>query len=242
MNFNDYCTRMNLRETRGWTNKMIFDLLKDVEYKSRGNIYGGGEIKLYKIKDIEEIEKTKEYRELRNKVNERRRKIAETQRKKAERQQELDRIEADETIKMVDTFSTTVKRISLEELRENTLKAKEEWNKIHPRYKLEYNEYDFEDDYDYYSFLGYPCDSYGYYEKVYYETDVYNAPKEVIDRWIVNYIRHKLTDYEEEIKKLEFRCGSKEAIKKYRMLLAEEMKKVYPELQNVIDKNMLNIE
>ena len=72
------------------------------------------------------------------------------------------------------------------------------------------------------------------------ENDVYNAPKEVIDRWIVNYIRHKLTDYEKELEKINGRYGKIEAREKYRYLLAEQMKKTYPELIKAIEINMLN--
>lgn len=61
-----------------------------------------------------------------------------------------------------------------------------------------------------------------------------------IDRWIVNYIRHKLTDYEKELEKINGRYGEIEAREKYRYLLAEQMKKTYPELIKAIQINMLN--
>ena len=35
----DYITRMYLRDVKGWTKKMIEELLKDVKYKKWGNFY-----------------------------------------------------------------------------------------------------------------------------------------------------------------------------------------------------------
>ncbi len=72
MNFNDYCTRMSLKEKLGWTDKMIKDLLTNIAYKPNGNFYGGGIVKLYKNTDIEKIETTEKYKELRDKINKRR--------------------------------------------------------------------------------------------------------------------------------------------------------------------------
>ena len=72
MNFNDYCTRMYLKEKLGWTDKMIKDLLTNIAYKSNGNFYGGGIVKLYKNTDIEKIETTEKYKELKDKINKRR--------------------------------------------------------------------------------------------------------------------------------------------------------------------------
>ncbi len=73
----NYITRMYLREVKGWTNKMITVLLQNVPYKRLGNIYGGGIIKLYRAKDIEQIEKTKQYQDLKKKVDKIREKVKE---------------------------------------------------------------------------------------------------------------------------------------------------------------------
>ena len=52
-----FCTRMRLKEEKQWTNKMINILLEDVPYKICGNNLSGYPIRLYNVKDIEEIEK-----------------------------------------------------------------------------------------------------------------------------------------------------------------------------------------
>ena len=58
---------------------------------------------------------------------------------------------------------------------------------------------------------------------------------------MVNYIRHKLTNYDEELERIYGRLARKEAYIKYKDILAAEMKKVYPELEKDIDKYMLHI-
>lgn len=155
------------------------------------------------------------------------------------------KIETEETLKMVDNFSIRVEKLSLDYLMELTLKAKQEWYDIHPRYKKNYvafyDDCEVDDDeFEYYEIMDYDCDICGHFEIEFLENDVYNAPKEVIDRWIVNYIRHKLTDYEKELEKINGRYGEIEAREKYRYLLAEQMKKTYPELIKAIEINMLN--
>lgn len=90
----EYVTRMYLRDVKGWTNKMIQVLLEDVKYKPWGNFYGNGIIKLYHISDIEKIEKTKVYKELKEKIDKRREKTGNTkyiekEKRKLKEQQQL---------------------------------------------------------------------------------------------------------------------------------------------------------
>lgn len=85
---------MYLKQNRGWTDKMFKVLLNNVKYKTCGNFYGGGIIKLYRFTDIEEIEKTKEYKELREKADKRRKKVIETkkieeEKRRLEKKQQL---------------------------------------------------------------------------------------------------------------------------------------------------------
>lgn len=191
---------------------------------------------MYSLKDIERIEQTSEYKELREKADIRRKKIAETKKRKEE-------IEREETVKMVDNFSISVERIPLEELRERTLKAKDEWYHIHPPYKKIFIEFLFpEEEIVEAEYLGDKYTNSGYYDYMYFDYDVYNAPQDVIDRWIVNYIRHNLSEYDMERRKLAGRIGQGEAHKKYKYNLSEEMKKTYPELENEINKYMIGDE
>lgn len=84
-----YYTKARLKKERGWTNKMIEKLLQNVKCKSNSNFPRRGTIQLYLAKDIEEIEKTPKYVELRNKVEQRRKKRAETEKEKERELKEL---------------------------------------------------------------------------------------------------------------------------------------------------------
>lgn len=89
--YSEYYTRMSLKQDRGWTDKMIKILLANVEYKECGNYYGrNGLIRKYKISDIERIEKTKEYQELREKVDIRRKKAEELKKIQLEEQKKAE--------------------------------------------------------------------------------------------------------------------------------------------------------
>ncbi len=91
MNFNDYCTRMYLKESLGWTDKMTRELLQNVNYKRRGNFMRQGIIRLYKHNDIEKIEETEEYKKLVEKINSKRAK--EKRVKKLKEMLEIERLE-----------------------------------------------------------------------------------------------------------------------------------------------------
>ena len=80
-----FCTRMRLKEEKQWTNKMINILLEDVPYKICGNNYRRGcPIRLYSVKDIEEIEKTEEYKKLKEKADNNRIKRKEREKQRLE--------------------------------------------------------------------------------------------------------------------------------------------------------------
>lgn len=75
-----------------------------------------------------------------------------------------------------------------------------------------------------------------------YYRNAYSADEETIKRWMVNFIRHNLSDYEEQLEILEGRTGKNKGYWHFKIKLAEEMKKVYPELEKDIDKYMLGIQ
>ena len=72
-----------------------------------------------------------------------------------------------------------------------------------------------------------------------YYRNAYSADEETIKRWMVNFIRHNLSDYEEQLEILEGRTGKNKGYWHFKIKLAEEMKRVYPELEKYIDKYML---
>lgn len=198
----EYITVTGLIEKRGWTRSMATKLLQNLDYKKVKNpIYKcAAPMILYYLKDIKRIEKTKKFAQLKEKAEKRKisaKKAVETK--------------INKTVDIADTFSVTVKRIDLEDLREYTLEEKQNW----------YN--------------------YNLWDRGIYR-DAYLADEETIKRWIVNFIRHNLSDYEEQLEILEGRTGKNKGYWHFKMKLAEEMKKVYPELQQDIDKYMLGIQ
>lgn len=116
-------------------------------------------------------------------------------------------------VQLADTFSVTVERIDLKELEDETLAAKQDW----------------------YDIQQFNRDSY-------YFRNAYLAPKEDVERWKVNYIRHNLSNYDEQLEMLKRKTGKLIAYVHYREKLAEEMKRVYPELEKAINQYMLDIQ
>ena len=223
----EYITATGLIQKRDWTKTMVNKLLADVEVKWLDNPHYkcASPMGLYNMKDIKRIEKTKKFKDAKEIADKRKasaKKAVETQKKN--------------TISMVDKFSIIVERLTLEDLKEITLKDKQNWYDIHPKYiRYDVREYADYDEDDIYYFEN------GYYENEYIERNAYTAPEEVVKRWMVNYIRHKLTNYDEELKRICGRLAREKAYAKYKNILAAEMKKVYPELEKEIDKYMLGI-
>lgn len=60
---------------------------------------------------------------------------------------------------------------------------------------------------------------------------VYRADKETIKRWEINYIRHNLTNYDEELKKLYRKVGKLDAYVNYKEILMKKIYETYPELK-----------
>lgn len=236
----EYITVTGLLSKRGWTPNMVNRLLEKLEYKEVRNPYFScaSPMKLYDLKDIKRIEKTKKFEKLKEEANKRKMSAKRAQETKKEKIKKME----NETMKLVDEFSILVKRISIEELEVKTLEYKRKWFKEHPKVEKMYiDDYEYDDDYSFYEYenAGYLHDFQGYFEYVEIYNDVDNVPEEVKKRWMVSYIRHHLTNYDEELEKIKGRKGEQLAYEKYRRILAEEIKKVYPELEKEIDKYML---
>lgn len=198
----EYVTVTGLIEKRGWTKSMATKLLQNLDYKEVVNprYKCAAPMKLYCLKDIKRIEKTKKFTQLKDKAEKRKASAKKAVETKINR-----------TVEIADTFSITVERIDLEDLKEYTLNEKQFW-------------YDEHWDYD--------IDTY---------RDAYSADDETVKRWMVNFIRHNLSNYDEQLERLVRRTGKDKGYRHYKIKLAEEMKKVYPELKREINKYMLGI-
>ena len=64
----------------------------------------------------------------------------------------------------------------------------------------------------------------GYFD----DRDAAEAPDEVKVRWIVNYIRHNLTDYDEELYSVKGKCGISALYSKYKNMILDKIAAAYP--------------
>lgn len=95
----------------------------------------------------------------------------------------------------------TVQRIDIDELRQKTLDSKQSWY-----YDLQAN------------LLWDRCYS------------AYEADEETVERWMVNYIRHRLTQYDGTLENYDGKTGKDEAYSMYAVAVLEKISEVYPEL------------
>lgn len=76
-------------------------------------------------------------------------------------------------------------------------------------------------------------DRYNYYDckcLSEYHRDAYGADEDTIKRWMVNYVRHKKTDYDEQLYDMKGRTGKNELYYELRNLILDRIAEVYPEL------------
>lgn len=200
----EWITGTGLIEKRGWTKSMIGKLTMNLNVRIVDNPHYkcAPSMKLYCLKDIKRIEKTKRFKLLKEKADRRK----ESAKKSVE-------TKIKNVVQLADNFSVTVQRIDLEELREETLASKQAW---YDSQILNRNNYDFR--------------------------DAYSAPQEDVERWEVNFIRHNLSDYDEQLEILNGKMGKFVAYWHYKEKLANEMKRIYPELINSINLYMLGIQ
>ena len=74
-----------------------------------------------------------------------------------------------------------------------------------------------------------------YYDWRYYDTyyhDAYEADEETQDRWMVNYIRHNLTSYDEELWNMSGKTGKGKAYLIYFEAVLHKIAEIYPELKD----------
>lgn len=198
----EYITVTGLIGKRGWTRSLATKLLQNADYKVVDNprYKCAAPMTLYYLEDIKRIEKTKKFKELKEKADKRKvsaKKAVETK--------------INTAVAIADKFSITVERIDLDKLRTFAIEDKQAW-------------YDMQWSYDY------------------EPKDAYYAPEQVVKRWMVNYIRHNLSHYDEELENLMGRTGKYAGYVHYKIKLAEEMKKIYPEIKKEIDQYMLGIQ
>jgi len=95
-----------------------------------------------------------------------------------------------------------VKRINIAKLRQRALDDKQDW-------------------YDYQSMLRSNLDF----------KSAYDADEATIERWMVNYIRHNLTNYDEDLYEMAGKVGCHEEYMNYRRAVMSKIEEIYPELK-----------
>ena len=96
----------------------------------------------------------------------------------------------------------SVQRIDIDKLRQKTLDTKQNW-------------------YDFQANLRWDWDRY---------YTAYEADEETVERWMVNYIRHRLTKYEDTLDSYTGKTGKQDAYMLYSTAVLEKIAEVYPEL------------
>lgn len=118
---------------RGWTKKMVDELLKNIEPELVENPHYkcAAPMKLYEAKDIKRIERTKKFKEMLEKANKRRisaQKAVETKIKN--------------TMEEMEQFAVEVKRIDIEDLKNRALSSKQSWyRRTGQDFKYDYDAY-----------------------------------------------------------------------------------------------------
>ncbi|MCD8018707.1 MAG: hypothetical protein LUF92_03725 [Clostridiales bacterium] len=97
-----------------------------------------------------------------------------------------------------------VKRIPMQKLKKRTLENKQDW-------------------YDYQRELRDYVDEY---------YNAYEADEETVNRWMVNYIRHNMTSYDDGIYELHGRVGRHDVFKEFHISILKKIETVYPELKD----------
>lgn len=63
-----------------------------------------------------------------------------------------------------------------------------------------------------------------------------SAPRDVIERWMVNYIRHHLTRYDRELWELSGRTGCHEEYRRFKTAVLNAIMDAYPELADAVNR------
>ena len=195
---------MTTIKRRGFTQKLIDDLLPEPLMVPNPNGSKFAPMKLWKEADVESAMKNELFQA----------KQAKREARKAAAQKAV-QTKTDKLLAEVEERVANIKVtvIDLKELEKKTIKAKQDW-------------YDYleercchKENYDY-------CDYYDYYEPA------GSADKETRERWMVNYVRHNLTLYDDELLELYNRTGKGKAYMKLYSGIMEKIADAYPKFSD----------
>lgn len=201
MNTTDKAEKWTLKtlKARGWTDKAIAAMLPQPELKTNPFYKCAAPMKLWVADIVIQQENTEEFAAVKAQKEKRQasaRKAVATKKAHTKKHMQfyIDRI--------ADFIS--VDMLSPEELRVQTLRAKQQWYNAHDRFE--------------------------------YVRDAENANEETIHRWEVNYLRHRMSDYDSMLDDSYDRVGWRECANLFRDVLFDRIAQVYPFLSEECER------
>jgi len=186
----------------GFTKSMIEKLLPEPTLKANPHYKCASPMKLWDESVVIAVMDSDEYQEMLKAKQNRKSsaaKAVETKRAKAE-------MILDSVLK-----SITIAKIDMKQLRDEALKAKQEWYDINTRW----------DDYEI--------------------RNAYEADENTVERWMVNYIRHNLCTYDNGLSAIYGKTGKGELYTRLKRTILERIAETYPELSDECDNQITDI-
>ena len=69
-----------------------------------------------------------------------------------------------------------------------------------------------------------------------------DVDKSTMDRWVVNYIRHNLTEYDEDLYNMKGKTGVREEYFRYKNVVLDKISEVYPKYKQECERQKIKIE
>ena len=202
-------TQSRIIDEYGWTKSLINNFLPEPTLKKNPHYSSAAPMKVGEEDTVKDVMKTPEFQAAMQKA---------TKRKEAANTAVSTKI-----TNMHDNIECFITSISIsilpdDELRKRTLQEKQNWYNRHPHY----NNYD-----DEYSDLD---------EPIY--KDVHEADEDTLIRWIVNYIRHNLVDYDNFLYKISGKVGSIGVYPEIKTAVLEKIAVAYPQYKEECERQM----
>lgn len=179
----------------GFSEKLISELLPEPILKPNPNFKSAAPMKLWLISDVENAMKTAQFIDYQEKANKRR---------KGAKKAVLTRAAKLHTEVTNKIEQISVKQLSLEELKENTLSEKASWYSYQQTLRRNHDD----------------------------ERDPYSADQSTVTRWEVNYIRHNLTSYDALLYEMSGKVGRHEEYMRYKEAVLNKIGEAYPSLKS----------
>lgn len=203
-------TQTRIISEYGWTKSLINRFLPDPVLRPNPHYRGAKPMKVWKEETVKCVMKTPEFQSAMQKT--------------IKRKESANKAVDTKHKNMMNKISSFINSISIqvlpeEELKDLTLKAKQEWYDQFPHYS--------EDD----IYHEYPMPN-----------NAYDADKKTVNRWIVNYIRHKLVNYDSFLGDIDGKVGSVEAYPEVKVAVLEKIAATYPQYKEECERQIFFVD